>query len=271
MSPLWRDEVGAFIGPRQVVLTRMRRGLRPRCAAEWGTPVEQPNLTDWSAALAALDAELAKGQWQDANLRVAIADRWARYRIVPWTAELRTEAERLDHARFIMANTYGTLVEHWTLGVSEDFPGSARIVSALPTQLLEELRARVPAHNLRLVSVQPQLIAAYNSWRHRLPATGGWFVTIEEGSLAAIHWTEKGWDAVHSVRISDSWEAELRRLQTFGRLAESRPAEGRVFIDAPPALRAAASGADPGLEWLADEQAASSTLDRVARLRAAYA
>ena len=271
MSPLWRDEIGAFIGPRKVVLTRMSRGLRPQCVAEWRSTLKQPDLNDWSVAVAALDTELAKGEWQNANLRVAISDQWARYRIVPWSAELRSEAERLNHARLIMTNTYGSLIDNWTLSASESFPGAARIVSALPTALIEELRSRFPAHQLRLISMQPQLIVAYNAWRHRLPVSGGWFVTIEEGSLAAIHWSDQGWDRVYSVRISDSWDAELRRLQTFGRLAESRPAEGPIFIDAPLGLRIPAAGADTGLVWLRDWQLAATTLDHVARLRAGYA
>jgi hypothetical protein len=256
VSPLWRDEVGVFLGPRRLVLNRLRRGLRPRCVSRWSAALEQPDLTDWSVALAALDAELAKSEWQQANLRVVISDQWARYGIVPWAAELRDEAERQSHARFVLANTYGDIVEHWTLGVSEHFPGCARIVSALPTRLLEELRARVGAHGLRLTSTQPHLVVAYNAWRHRLVGPAGWFVTIEEGSLAALHWSDGSWDRVHSVRISDNWEAELRRVQAFGRLTRARPAEGRVFIDAPAGLRTATSGTDPGLEWLDDEQSA---------------
>jgi hypothetical protein len=271
VSPLWRDEVGAFLGPRKVALTRMRRGLRPSRVAAWRASLEQADLNEWSAALAALDEELARGEWQDANLRVAVSDRWVRYALVPWSTDLGNEEERLAHARLLMTSTYGSAVEQWTLGVSEYFPKAARIVSALPTQLLTALRERFAPHRLRLVSIQPQLIVAYNAWRPRLPLSGGWFVTIEEGSLAAIHWSGAGWDRVHSVRISDSWDAELRRLETFGRLAQGRAAEGRIFIHAPPALRAAATGVYPGLEWLDDERVAPANVERMVPARSVNA
>ena len=40
MSPLWRDEVGLYLSPRRVVLTRMKRGIRPVHAAERNVVVE---------------------------------------------------------------------------------------------------------------------------------------------------------------------------------------------------------------------------------------
>ena len=43
MSPLWRDEVGIFIGPRRIVLNRMSRGLRPACVADYASLVEAPH------------------------------------------------------------------------------------------------------------------------------------------------------------------------------------------------------------------------------------
>ena len=52
-------------------------------------------------------------------------------------------------------------------------------------------------------------------------AKGFGFVTLDEGSLAAVHFNAKQWDYVRSVRIGADWEVELKRLQTFGRLARS--------------------------------------------------
>ena len=46
-----------------------------------------------------------------------------------------------------------------------------------------------------------------------------------------------GIDRVHAVRIGLDWARELKRLQTFGRLASASPADGRVYVDLPEALR----------------------------------
>jgi hypothetical protein len=120
--------------------------------------------------------------------------------------------------------------------------------------------------------VQPQLIAAFNGWRGKLPNTDGLFVTLEEGSLAAAHFTATGWDRVRSVRIGDDWEIELKRLQTFGRLARTSPAEGAVYVDAPGWLRNKANGSNDDVEWLDDEPAQGGAVpDRFALLKRLYA
>jgi hypothetical protein len=119
--------------------------------------------------------------------------------------------------------------------------------------------------------VQPQLIAAFNGWRGKLPKKDGWFVTLEEASLAAAHFNDAGWDRVHSVRIGDDWEIELKRLQTFGRLARTSPVEGTVYVDAPRWLRDKASSSDD-VVWLDDEPAeAGPACDKFALLQRLYA
>src|SRR5260370_61090 len=65
---------------------------------------------------------------------------------------------------------------------------------------------------------------------------------------------------------------ELKRLQTFGRLASNSPQEGQVYVDAPHAWREVASGtataADAGgLQWLEEPSGPMTTLQRLGRTR----
>ena len=82
---------------------------------------------------------------------------------------------------------------------------------------------------------------------------GAWFVTVEHGSLAAARLGREGWDRVHTVRIGAQWTRELKRLQTFGRLASSSAEEGQVYVDAPHAWREVAGNASGELRWLEEE------------------
>ncbi len=116
-------------------------------------------------------------------------------------------------------------------------------------------------------SLQPQLVSAYNHWRGKLPDGGAWFVSIEQGTLAAARLTRGGWDRVHSVRIGADWAIELRRLQTFGRLANNSAQEGSVFVDAPAGLRIAAGANAGDLVWLEEELAGESTAGKLEFLR----
>ncbi|MBV8742877.1 MAG: hypothetical protein JOZ12_13905, partial [Sinobacteraceae bacterium] len=63
------------------------------------------------------------------------------------------------------------------------------------------------------------------------------------------------------------WARELRRLQTFGRLASVNPAEGAVYVDAPQAWREMAGDTVQNLHWLEADDSRISTLPRLGRVR----
>ena len=267
MSPLWRDEIGIYLSPHKLALTRLARGVKPKSvgAATWAN--ELIDDTHWSATLGALDALLAKPEWQGAVARIVMSDHWVRYAMVPYSTALSGAAERLTHARHVLTDIYGEVVGQWTVTLAASRPGAAQVACAVPTMLVEELKNILLRHKVPLKSLQPQLVCAYNHWRAQLPDGGAWFVSIEQGSLAAARLSPGGWDRVHSVRIGADWAVELRRLQTFGRLASTQAQEGRVYVDAPAALRIAAGTTAADLVWLDEAQAGESTTGRLEFMR----
>jgi hypothetical protein len=267
VSPLWRDEIGIYLAPHKLALTRLARGVRPKSvgAANWSNPLIHD--THWSAALGALDPLLASADWQGAVARMVLSDHWVRYAMVPYSVALAGSAERLTHARHVLTDIYGEIVSEWTVTLAHSRPGAAQVACAVPTALLNELHAMLTRHKIPLKSLQPQLVCAYNHWRAQLPDAGAWFVSIEQGSLAAARLGLGGWDRVHSVRIGADWTVELHRLRTFGRLASAQAHEGRVYVDAPAALRIAAGTSAPDLVWLEESQAGESTTGRLEFMR----
>lgn len=272
MSPLWRDEVGVYLSPHRLCLVRMKRGVRPAMAAEHELRFEGVKGDSWTAPLAALDKLLADSSWSGAHTRVVIADHWVRYAVVPWVAALSSGDERLAHGRQILAGLYGEAVAGWDVRISDAPPGATRIACAVPPELLARLQAAATASGSTLLSLQPQLIAAYETWRQFLPPANAWFVSIEQGSMAAARMGRNGWDRVHGVRIDADWLRELKRLQTFSRLASHNPQDGRVYVDAPHAWREVAAGTPAGvdggaLEWLEEPPGPLTTLQRLSRTR----
>ena len=267
MSPLWRDEIGIHVAPRRVCMVRLGRGLSPKLLCEHEEQVECGSAGKWEAALVALDAVLGRSDWQGGAIRAVLADCWARYAIVPWVAELKSAHERLAHARQLLAGTFGDAVGGWEVRLSEAPPTYRRIACAFPAELLEGLRAVCRKYGGRLVSLQPQLVVAYQNWRNALPPSGAWFVTVGEGTMAAARLGLQGWDRVHSVRIGTAWGLELKRLQVFGRLAGANPDEGQVYVDAPHSWREVAGAKGENLHWLDEAADAHTTLERLGRVR----
>lgn len=272
MSPLWRDEVGIYLSPHRLCLVRMQRGLRPKPVAGQEV-VLNPKRDEWGPAVAALKGLLAHANWQNARLRMVVADHWVRYAVVPRSAELLSAQEREAHARQLLVSAYGEGLTDWELVEADAPPQNTRVVCAMSHELLGELSASCMASNLVLVSLQPQLVAAYEAWRAVLPRAAAWFVSAAQGSLAAARLAPNGWDRIYSVRIGNDWLRELRRLQTFGRLASSSPGEGHVYVDAPVAWREVASGLDgagggsSGLHWLDSDAPVVTTLQHLNRSR----
>jgi hypothetical protein len=267
VSPLWRDEIGVYLSARRTCMVRLARGLRPSLARTEDVALPG-NVAGWDQALAVFEQQLNAGGWSDALLRVVAADPWMRYTIVPWSDALSSESERLAHARELLANVYGESMLDWAVSLSDAPPGSSRLACATPSALINALRDMCARHKLKLGSVQPQLIAAYNTWRHLLPtASAAWFVTVEAGSLAALRMSGGSFDRVHAVRIGLDWARELKRLQTFGRLASSSASDGRVYVDLPEALRLLHPGMVGDLEWLDEASPPLTTLHQLELLR----
>jgi len=113
---------------------------------------------------------------------MVFADQWARYAVIPWAQALTSRAERLELARQSLATIYGDVVSDWEVLLSDAAPPASCVACAAPAQLLAAVRATCARHTVKLASLQPQLIAAYDSWRHRLPNSNAWFVTLEQGT-----------------------------------------------------------------------------------------
>ena len=258
MSPRWRDEVAIYLAPRKLALVRRRRGIRGRvvAATELGLAIPGGGSNDVGPVLALLADLLGEPTWQRAAARVVVADHaWTRYAVVPWPEARLDGAGRLAHARCVLADAYGEAVADWEVALADAPPGRPCVACAMPGSLRAAVEGTLAPARLALVSLQPQLVVAFNAWRHRLPADDVWFVTVDDGVLSAVHVTDGAWDRVHTARLSPNGMLELERLQAFARVTGAAGGPGRVYVDAPPWMRrTAAAGA--GIDWLEEGEGA---------------
>ncbi len=271
MSPLWRDEVAIYLGPRKLALVRRSKGLKPVVAAATDIAVSHGSGGDPRAALDRLAEVLTEPTWQDATARVVVADAFVRHGIVPWPEARLDAAGRLTHARYVLADTYGPALADWAVTLADSPPGHAYVACAMPPTLRGALDDVLAPARLRLAALQSQLVVAFNGWRHRLPADDAWFVSLEDGTLSAVHLTHGAWDRVHMARLSGDWVVELERLQAFGRLTRAAGQGARMFVDAPLWMRQMAAPATTGLEWLEDDGSAGAGAHELALLQRTYA
>ena len=265
MSPLWRDEIAIYLAPRKIALVRRARGLKPRVVAATELAIPTGTVGDVGPLFARLADALSESTWQGAAARAVVADAWVRYGIVPWPATRLDAAGRLTHARYVLGDAYGDALAEWAVTLADTPPGRPYVACAMPADLRSALEDTLAPARLTLVSLQPQLIVAFNAWRHRLPPDDTWFVSMDDGALSAVHVSNGAWDRVHMARLSPDWGVELERLQAFARLTRAAGAASRMYVDAPFWMRGAAPTA--GIEWLGDGTGDGSQAHELALLQ----
>lgn len=250
MLPLWRDAVVAYVAPRRIALQRWARGLRRTLAASLDVTLDARSGDAFPAAFARLSELLADSQWQSADAQVILSDHWVRYATVPAPAVTLDADGRLSHARYVLADRFGDSLAQWTLALTDSPPGQPYVACATPAPMRTELGDLFASAQLNLTSLQPQLVVSFNTWRHRLPAAESWFITVDHGSLAAVHVLDGVWHRVHTARLSADWWVEIQRLRALGTLIERETGSLGVFIDAPTDLRDQGRRELSELEWL---------------------
>ena len=211
MSLLWRNHLRVSLSAERLVLGAHARGLRPGRARANVVPVQpRPNGPEWGAALEALPQALA--DVRDHDVSVVLADQFVRYVLLPWNPALKNDEQWLALARHRFAAVHGAAAAEWELRFTETAPNGPRLACAMDRELMAELAAKVAAAGLRLVSVQPFLVAAFNRIRGAIGGGSCWLV-IEEPRRLTLAFIRQGvWLAVRSRRADAGWRAALPEL-----------------------------------------------------------
>lgn len=233
MSPLWRDELRIALSPERAAMVRLGKGLRRRvmdkriehCAVAEGEEA-------WQGAVAALKKLLEKQAGADAL--VVLSSQFARYVTVPWSDAISGEDELLALAQHRCAQVYGTLAAHWEVRISPAEFAAPMLACGVERGLLDALRQACADAGVRLVSVQPALMAAFNRWRGELSREGGWFGIAEAGQLTLALAGNGGWHAVHSRRMESALGETLpAALEQERLLADMANVPQKALIFAP--------------------------------------
>ncbi|HEY8069142.1 MAG TPA: hypothetical protein VIF38_09650 [Burkholderiales bacterium] len=236
MSRLLPDRVLVALAPAALAYARVRRAPRTAVihhgSAEC-SPAGGPE--PWRGAVAALAplADSLKAGRVDVTL--VLSNHFVRYALVPSDPGLDTEEEQLAFARFCFAKIHGERSKAWQIRLDRRGPGSAQLASAVDDALLQAMQACFkPGAAVRLVSVQPYLMAAFNRWGRQLPTAGGSLLLVEPDRACLARLENGRWSAVHSARGSFDGATEWVRFLERERhlVAEAVPAT-EVLIHAP--------------------------------------
>ncbi|WP_019143018.1 hypothetical protein [Noviherbaspirillum massiliense] len=220
---MWRDQLRIAIAPDRLLAVRISGTIRRQILDKQDISVSTQG-NDWRTALSALTDLLKQPAWQKADAVVILSNRFAVYQLLPWSGTALSAEEQLARARHVYAQSHGETADALELRISEGDLGEASLAAGVERELLASLREGFKASSVRLVSVQPYLMSAFNGFRNKLGRGALWFAVLEPGMMCLALLDRGGWQSLRVKQTSDNWfddlQLMLRREQVTNGLAE---------------------------------------------------
>jgi hypothetical protein len=170
----------------------------------------------WAGALEALGQALETAGARDGGAGVVLSSHFVRHLVIPWQPELNSARELEALARLRMRTVYGETANSWTIRCSEGGWGEPSVACAVDGELIVALRATLAPRRLRLASVQPALMAAFNARRRSFEPDAA-FVVAEPGRCTLALLRGRRFEAVVSRRSgADPVATVEQELATLG-------------------------------------------------------
>ena len=247
MLPLWRDKIRFVLCKNRLIIVHMQGGRRARILAKQTFPCDNPD-SGWQSVLALLKSALAGSQWKKADAQVVLSNHFVRFLVLPWNETGLSDAEKMALVQHRFGEVYGEGEQGWEFRLNEGAFGTPSLASAIPAELLSQLKELFTATPLRLKSVQPYLMTAFNACRHELRKEEGWFVLAERDTFCVGLLQGGQWSSIRLRRVVTDWyEEALQLLEREALLAPQGNNFNKVFVYAPEIAGAASVKRGP---WL---------------------
>ena len=240
-----RNRLRIALCPDRVAIVQLAGGPQPRLLSK---QVQTCDAADagWEPSIEVLESVLAEGNWGKGDATVVLSNHFMRYLIQPWSDVALSDAEQMALVAHRFAEVYGTeAAANWEFRLSQGALGAAAVASAVPRELPARLRALFKSSPLRLRSVQPYLMTAFNACRNELDGEAAGFVLAERGVFCAGLLRDGQWSGIRLRRSTDDWLDEaLQLLEREALLSSDVDGAGKVYVCAPDAPAAAEKRGD---------------------------
>jgi len=245
-----RSQLTIALSPTHIAVVESRRG--------WRAQPHQPEIfacepmaraSDWQAPLAALRHWLEQRKRMAAQVNIIVSDHFVHYALLPWSDDVHKRAEVVALSRIHFETLFGLPASHWEIQADVGDYGQARIGCALEKDLLDALRNLLAEHGLRLASLQPYFMRAFNRWRSHFDGDA-LFAVVESGQCVLASCKEGAWHSIRSIRLAAHAETELQVTIEREMLLQGLGEQAKIFLHALDPVDAARLRRQPNLTLL---------------------
>lgn len=166
----------------------------------------------WVDALDKLESVLSAIENKPDFTSVVLANHFLRYAVVEGDKALKSEVEQVAFVKHRFGQLYGETANKWEIRIDQEYPGAPFIASAVDRDLIVELRELFKRVNLKLYSIQPGLMKAYNLSQSAFVDKNAWFVMYEHGNLCLTWLNDGHLSAVRTIKVGNEWQDKLTEI-----------------------------------------------------------
>jgi hypothetical protein len=217
VSLLSRDELRIVLCREKVQLVRIRSRLTRKgwqySVLDKDDIAFEPDLeSPWKNAAEKLATEVLRLKSKPKLVRVVLSNHFLRYAIVDVDQAIRSKAEQVAFVKHRFVQIYGEVAESWELRLDQECPGAPYLASAVDGLLLFKLREIFTEAKIKLQSVQPCLMTAYNQSQSKFANKNAWFVLFEDGNLCIV-WLKAGHPgSIRTIKAGEDWLEKLPEI-----------------------------------------------------------
>lgn len=219
MSLLLVNQVLAVLGTDSVAVVRRTLGLRRRIVDQ--KQVHFPKQIDnsnaevviWQPAINQLDILINTMKVKPkSKLDITLASEFVRYLALPPQPLYMNTAEKIAYATAAYREIYGSVVDEWEVRLQDTAMHDTTIVAAIDKRLLETLNQVALKYQLKLITVKPYLMSAFNKLTKQIGRSSGYLVIVEFKRLLLINLQQGKCVNVRMFNLGSDWQVELRNL-----------------------------------------------------------
>lgn len=219
MSLLSVNQLLVVLGKDSVAIVNRTRGLRTRIVDQ--KQVHFPQLVEelntqtviWERAISQLDILLSTMKVKaKSQLNITLASEFVRYLALPPQQMYMNLSEKIAYATAAYKEIYGSVVDDWEVRLQDTPAQDTAIVAAIDKKLLEALNQIALKHQLKLTTVKPYLMSAYNGLAKQIGGSNGYLVIVEFKRLLLINLLQGKCVNVRMFKLNSDWQSELKSL-----------------------------------------------------------
>lgn len=176
-------------------------------------------------------APLAAQRW---HVVVVLSNQYARWLVLPWQAEIRSQADQAAYYRHGLQQAFANDGQDWQIQAQPAAYGQPTLLNALPAVLLERLQAVLADYRLPAGIMTPAWTLAANQALHIMRQQGfssnGWMVCRESGHLTVACLMQGEWQQIRQLPVDSSWRQTLTQLLSREQVMHPERAALPIFL-----------------------------------------